>query len=365
MTDADGKTHLDLLGGIAVSILGHRRPRSSRAVTAQLNTLGHASNLYATEPGVARWPRPWSTSSAPTPSAGCSSATPAPRPTGWPSNSKADRAHQTRCRTERLPRPHDGIAGAHRPAEQAGAVRTRCPATSPTCPTATSDTLAGRSPMTPPRCSWNRSWGGRRRRAARKLPGGRREITAAPRRPAGARRGPDRCRAHRAFFAHQHDGVTPDIIVTLAKGPRRRPADQGVPGHRPAADLMAPGLHGSTFGGNPVCAAAALAVLRCSRPRAWWNRPTCSARPQATASSRCAARWSTTSGVVACCAGVVPRPPCTESSSRRPRGMPGSSSTPPPGRDPAGAALIITEAQIDSFPPRCRRPGRGRRDGEA
>ncbi|WP_155765924.1 aminotransferase class III-fold pyridoxal phosphate-dependent enzyme, partial [Mycobacterium colombiense] len=30
----------------------------------------------------------------------------------------------------------------------------------------------------------------------------------------------------------------------------------------PAADLMTPGLHGSTFGGNPVCAAAALAVLR-------------------------------------------------------------------------------------------------------
>ncbi len=30
----------------------------------------------------------------------------------------------------------------------------------------------------------------------------------------------------------------------------------------PAADLLTPGLHGSTFGGNPVCAAAALAVLR-------------------------------------------------------------------------------------------------------
>ena len=30
----------------------------------------------------------------------------------------------------------------------------------------------------------------------------------------------------------------------------------------PAGDLLTPGLHGSTFGGNPVCAAAALAVLR-------------------------------------------------------------------------------------------------------
>ncbi|EUA35325.1 aminotransferase class-III family protein [Mycobacterium xenopi 3993] len=36
----------------------------------------------------------------------------------------------------------------------------------------------------------------------------------------------------------------------------------GVPGGRAAGQLLTPGLHGSTFGGNPVCAAAALAVLR-------------------------------------------------------------------------------------------------------
>ena len=53
VTDADGKSYLDLLGGIAVNILGHRHPAIIEAVTAQLNTLGHTSNLYATEPGVA------------------------------------------------------------------------------------------------------------------------------------------------------------------------------------------------------------------------------------------------------------------------------------------------------------------------
>ena len=63
------------------------------------------------------------------------------------------------------------------------------------------------------------------------------------------------------FFAHQHDGITPDI-VTLAKG-----LGGGLPigaclAVGPAADLLTPGLHGSTFGGNPVCTAAALAVLR-------------------------------------------------------------------------------------------------------
>ena len=53
VTDVDGKSYLDLLGGIAVNILGHRHPAVIEAVTRQLNTLGHTSNLYATEPGVA------------------------------------------------------------------------------------------------------------------------------------------------------------------------------------------------------------------------------------------------------------------------------------------------------------------------
>ena len=53
VTDENGKSYLDLLGGIAVNILGHRHPAIIEAVTTQLNTLGHTSNLYATEPGIA------------------------------------------------------------------------------------------------------------------------------------------------------------------------------------------------------------------------------------------------------------------------------------------------------------------------
>ncbi|MEX3770568.1 aminotransferase class III-fold pyridoxal phosphate-dependent enzyme, partial [Mycolicibacterium fortuitum] len=53
VTDTDGKSYLDLLGGIAVNLLGHRHPGVIEAVTTQLNTLGHTSNLYATEPGIA------------------------------------------------------------------------------------------------------------------------------------------------------------------------------------------------------------------------------------------------------------------------------------------------------------------------
>ncbi|HZC52803.1 MAG TPA: aminotransferase class III-fold pyridoxal phosphate-dependent enzyme, partial [Mycobacterium sp.] len=53
VTDVDGKTYLDLLGGIAVNVLGHRHPAIIEAVTHQVATLGHTSNLYATEPAVA------------------------------------------------------------------------------------------------------------------------------------------------------------------------------------------------------------------------------------------------------------------------------------------------------------------------
>ena len=53
LTDADGTRYLDLLGGIAVNCLGHGHPAVVEAVRAQLATLGHVSNLYASEPPVA------------------------------------------------------------------------------------------------------------------------------------------------------------------------------------------------------------------------------------------------------------------------------------------------------------------------
>jgi acetylornithine/N-succinyldiaminopimelate aminotransferase len=50
--DADGTRYLDLLGGIAVNALGHAHPALVSAVTEQLSTLGHVSNFFATEPQV-------------------------------------------------------------------------------------------------------------------------------------------------------------------------------------------------------------------------------------------------------------------------------------------------------------------------
>ncbi|WCD87251.1 Acetylornithine aminotransferase [Streptomyces xanthophaeus] len=63
------------------------------------------------------------------------------------------------------------------------------------------------------------------------------------------------------WFAHQAEpGIDPDV-VTLAKG-----LGGGLPigaavAFGPAADLLTPGQHGTTFGGNPMACAAGLAVL--------------------------------------------------------------------------------------------------------
>jgi len=50
--DVEGNRYLDLLGGIAVNALGHAHPALVEAVTQQLQTLGHVSNFFATEPQV-------------------------------------------------------------------------------------------------------------------------------------------------------------------------------------------------------------------------------------------------------------------------------------------------------------------------
>lgn len=47
VTDADGKKYLDFLGGIATNILGHAHPSVIKAVTRQISTLSHVSNFYA------------------------------------------------------------------------------------------------------------------------------------------------------------------------------------------------------------------------------------------------------------------------------------------------------------------------------
>lgn len=67
------------------------------------------------------------------------------------------------------------------------------------------------------------------------------------------------CRTGR-WFAHQHNGIKPDVM-TLAKA-----LGNGMPigaclAHGKAAEVLTPGTHGSTYGGNPLACSAALAVI--------------------------------------------------------------------------------------------------------
>ncbi|MDO5722162.1 MAG: acetylornithine transaminase [Actinomycetaceae bacterium] len=50
--DEDGNRYLDLLGGIAVNVLGHAHPAVAAAVSAQVKELIHVSNFFATTPAV-------------------------------------------------------------------------------------------------------------------------------------------------------------------------------------------------------------------------------------------------------------------------------------------------------------------------
>ncbi|MGB5079668.1 MAG: aspartate aminotransferase family protein [Burkholderiales bacterium] len=64
-----------------------------------------------------------------------------------------------------------------------------------------------------------------------------------------------------SWFVYQHAGIRPDVVL-LAKG-----LASGIPigvclAGGPAAEVFQPGTHGSTFGGNPLACAAALATLQ-------------------------------------------------------------------------------------------------------
>ena len=259
ITDVDGRTYVDLLGGIAVNVLGHRHRAVIDAVHRQMNILGHTSNLYATEPGVALAERLVALLGTPARVFLCNSGTEA--------NEAAFKITRLTGRTKIVAaagsfhgRTMGSLALTGQPAKQAPFVP--LPGDITHLPYGDVDALA-RAPSirTPLRSSSSRSWA---KGASSSPPAGylvaAREITSAH----GALLILDEVQTGigrtGAFFAHQHDGITPDV-VTLAKG-----LGGGLPigaclAAGPTTDLLTAGLHGSTFGGNPVCAAAALAVL--------------------------------------------------------------------------------------------------------
>ncbi len=259
VTDADGKSYLDLLGGIAVNILGHRHPAIIEAVTAQLNTLGHTSNLYATEPGIALAEALVDRLGADARVFFCNSGTEA--------NEVAFKLSRLTGRTKLVAaqnafhgRTMGSLALTGQPTKQApfeplpgyvthvpyGNIDALEQAVDGDTAAVFLEPIMGEGGVVVPPAGYLA--------AAREITARHGALLVLDEVQTGVGR-------TGTFFAHQHDGITPDI-VTLAKG-----LGGGLPigaclAIGPAADLMAPGLHGSTFGGNPVCAAAALAVLR-------------------------------------------------------------------------------------------------------
>lgn len=67
------------------------------------------------------------------------------------------------------------------------------------------------------------------------------------------------------LFSYQTYGVVPDVL-TLAKGLGGGMPIAAMLGGEKAANVLGPGDHGTTFGGNPICASAALAVLKALSP---------------------------------------------------------------------------------------------------
>lgn len=261
VTDVDGKTYLDLLGGIAVNVLGHRHPAVIEAVTRQMSTLGHTSNLYATEPSLALAEELVNllATDAPARAFFCNSGTEA--------NEVAFKLSRLTGRTKLVAaqeafhgRTMGSLALTGQPSKQApfaplpgdvthvpyGSTEALAAAVDDATAAVFLEPIMGESGVVVPPEGYLA--------AARDITARHGALLVLDEVQTGMGR-------TGSFFAHQHDGITPDV-VTLAKG-----LGGGLPigaclAVGPAADLMTPGLHGSTFGGNPVCAAAALAVLR-------------------------------------------------------------------------------------------------------
>lgn len=259
VTDTDGKSYLDLLGGIAVNLLGHRHPGVIEAVTTQLNTLGHTSNLYATEPGIALAEALVGHLGAPARAFFCNSGTEAnevafkiTRLTGKTNVVAAQGAFHGRTM--------GSLALTGQPAKQApfeplpgnvthvpyGGAEALAAAVDSDTAAVFLEPIMGEGGVVVPPAGYLAQ--------ARDITTRNGALLVLDEVQTGVGR-------TGAFYAHQHDGITPDI-VTLAKG-----LGGGLPigaclAIGAAGDLLTPGLHGSTFGGNPVCTAAALAVLK-------------------------------------------------------------------------------------------------------
>jgi len=256
--DVDGREYTDLLGGIATTILGHAHPKVVEAITAQAQKLGHVSNLAMHEPGVALAERLLDLAGRPGRVFFCNS--------GAEANEAAFKISRLTGRSEVITaegafhgRTMGALALTGQPSKAAafaplpGGVRyvpygdgeALAAAVTEQTAMVLLEPMLGEGGVLPAPPGY--------------LAGAASEASAA-----GALFALDEVQTGMGrtghWFASQADGLQPDLI-TLAKA-----LGGGLPigatlAFGEAADLLTAGSHGSTFGGNPIAAAAALAVL--------------------------------------------------------------------------------------------------------
>ena len=259
--DTDGKEYLDLLGGIAVNALGHGHPALVEAVTTQLETLGHVSNFFTTAPQVelaeklldllgvgAGGGKVFLTNSGTEANEAAFKLT---RRTGRTHVVAAEGSFHGRTMgalaltaKEAYRTPFEPLPGAVTFVPFGDADALADAVTDETAAVLLEPIQGEAGVVVPPEGYLA---------AARAVADEHRALLWLDEVQTGVGRTGQ-------WFAHHSSGVTPDI-VTVAKG-----LGGGFPigacvGIGAAGDLLQPGNHGTTFGGNPVACAAALAVI--------------------------------------------------------------------------------------------------------
>ncbi|GAA1895296.1 acetylornithine transaminase [Streptomyces sodiiphilus] len=256
--DADGKEYLDFTGGIAVTSLGTGHPAVVRAVSEQIATLGHVSNLFAAEPPVSLAERLLELAGRPGRVYFSNSGAEAVE-AAFKIGRLTGRSHMVATRGGFHGRTMGALALTGQPAKQEGfqplpgdvshvpygdAEALRAVVTENTALVILEPVQGENGVVVPPEGYLA---------AAREITRATGTLLVLDEVQTGVGR-----TGH--WFAGQAQGVEADVI-TLAKG-----LGAGLPigatlAFGEAARLLTPGRHGSTFGGNPVACAAALAVL--------------------------------------------------------------------------------------------------------
>ncbi|MFD7374779.1 acetylornithine transaminase [Streptomyces mirabilis] len=257
--DADGKEYLDFVGGIAVNALGHAHPAIVEAVSRQIANLGHVSNLFVAEPPVALAERLLQLFGREGRVYFCNSGAEA-NEGAFKIGRLTGRGHMVATHGGFHGRTMGALALTGQPGKQEpflplpgdvthvpyGDAQALAAAVTEDTALVIIEPIQGENGVVVPPPGYLK--------AARAITAATGSLLVLDEVQTGiGRTGP--------WFAYQdHEGVLPDV-VTLAKG-----LGGGLPlgatvAFGRAAELLKPGHHGSTFGGNPVVCAAGLAVL--------------------------------------------------------------------------------------------------------